>query len=318
MTVQLRQDTLKQDRDAIMEQARDKATEGGYSIAAEVVLFSGGQDSTTLAYMFHEQPGIIYAHANTGIGIEATRVFVRETVAGWGRQLIEKHPVEGRTYRDLVLGTATALPRPGSHRYDPKLEVQEEQQIWVGFPGPPGHSIMYRALKENAMMRVRAELLKGKKKSRVIFIAGIRQAESTRRAKRPAVSRDGNTVWASPLLNWKKEDLLTYRRQHPDMPHNEITDLIHMSGECLCGAFAHERELEELEDLGFHPSIQAAVAEIKALEQEAKDKKIVRCKWGFAARAKGEHPALSSSGMMCTTCEDNVDLSQVDTAVDTT
>lgn len=311
MTVQHHLETLERERDDIMAAARDKATEGGYSIAAEVVLFSGGQDSTSLAYMFHEQPGIIYAHANTGIGIEATRRFVRETVAGWDRQLIEKYPVEGRTYRDLVLGLATATPRPGSHRYDDKLDEQEPQQIWEGFPGPPGHSIMYRALKENAMMRVRAELLKGKKKSRVIFIAGIRQAESSRRAKRPAVSRDGNIVWASPLLSWTKPDLNTYRRQHPDMPHNEITDLIHMSGECLCGAFAHERELEELADLGAHPDIQAAVTEIKALEKEAEARGITRCKWGYEARAKGEHPALSESGKMCTTCEDNADLTDL-------
>jgi 3'-phosphoadenosine 5'-phosphosulfate sulfotransferase (PAPS reductase)/FAD synthetase len=306
MTVQHRLEKLEASRDDIMEQARAKATEGGYSIAAEVVLFSGGQDSTALAYMFHEQPDIIYAHANTGIGIEETRQFVRDTVAGWGRQLIEKYPIEKRTYRDFVLGKATAMPRPGSLRYNSELEVQEEQQIWVGFPGPPGHSIMYRALKENAMMRVRADLLKGKKKSRVIFIAGIRQAESTRRAKRPAVSRDGNTVWASPLLDWKKTDLNTYRRLHKDMPHNEITDLIHMSGECLCGAFAHENELEELEFwAGAKPGIRAVVDEIHALEKEAECAGIARCKWGFSARAKGEHPALSTSGRMCTTCEDN-------------
>lgn len=314
MTVQHRLETLERGRDDIMAEARAVATEGGYAIAAEVVLFSGGQDSTTLAYMFHEQPDIIYAHANTGIGIEETRVFVRETVAGWGRQLIEKHPV--RTYRDLVLGDATATPRPGSPRYNSKLAVQEEQQIWVGFPGPPGHSIMYRSLKEQAMMQVRAELLKGKKKSRVIFIAGIRQAESSRRKSRPAVARDGNTVWASPLLNWEKRDLNTYRRLHDDMPHNVITDLIHMSGECLCGAFAHEKELEELEELGAHPDypgIQAAVDEIHALEKEAKARGIARCKWGFQARAAGEHPALSESGKMCSTCEDTADLTDLST-----
>jgi len=301
---------LEADRDAIMDEARAVATEGGYAIAAEVVLFSGGQDSTAVAHMFRDV-ATHYAHANTGIGIEETRQFVRDTVAAWGKPLIEKHPA--RSYRDLVLGDAYATPRPGSKRYDPEAEVQDKQQIWEGFPGPPGHSIMYRALKENAMMQVRAELLKGKKKSRVIFIAGIRQAESTRRAKRPAVSRDGNIVWASPLLNWKKTDLNIYRRLHPDMPHNEITDLIHMSGECLCGAFAHENELEELEYwASAKPGIAAAVEAIHELEREAEARCITRCKWGFNARAAGEHPALSSSGRMCTTCQDTADLDQPD------
>jgi 3'-phosphoadenosine 5'-phosphosulfate sulfotransferase (PAPS reductase)/FAD synthetase len=304
-----------------MAEAERVATEGGYSIAAKVVLFSGGQDSTAVAHMFHDTPGLVYAHANTGIGIEETRQFVRDTVAGWGRELIEEYPQAGREYHDLVLGKAFATPRPGSPRYDPAKDKQPEQQIWQGFPGPAGHSLMYRSLKENAMKRVRARLLEGKKKSRVIFITGIRQAESERRKSRPEVAREGNTVWASPILHYTKPDLNDYYRAHlgtdDPVPRNEITDLIHMSGECLCGAFAHQRELEELEDWAYrYPGIRAVVDQIHALEKAAaeQDPPIVRCKWGFAARVAGENPALATVGPMCTTCEDNAD-SEIDTSV---
>lgn len=205
-----------------------------HKIAGIVALYSGGNDSTTLAHMFKERASAA-AHANTTIGIEQTRQFVRDTCAGWGLPLIEKTaPV---TYRELVLDQ--------------------------GFPGPGHHWKMYQRLKERPLRQVRAEFVTNPRKERVIFLAGRRRDESARRRNVPEVERAGSTVWVSPLAWWTKMDLNTYREMHPDIPRNEVSDILHMSGECLCGAFAKPGELDEI--AMWFPDV---AEEIRAIERE--------------------------------------------------
>lgn len=105
---------------------------------ATAVLFSGGNDSTVLAHLFREH-ATHAIHANTGIGVEATRQFVRDTCAAWGLPLIEKHPPPGSTYRELVLAD--------------------------GFPGPAKHWKMYQRLKERALRAAKNELVRWPQRS---------------------------------------------------------------------------------------------------------------------------------------------------------
>ncbi len=255
---------------AIYEEAKLHAMEGGRSLRATLLLFSGGNDSTVLADIFH--PVVDYAaHANTGIGVEQTRQFVRDTCKAWGLPLLEKHPKPGRTYRDLVLGDAISSRGPNKGK----------RAVWSGFPGPPGHGVMFNWLKDRALREIRSELVKNPRKERIIFLSGIRRSESQRRSQRPKIDRQGSVVWCNPLINWTGDDMRLYRSLHPDMPHNEVTDFLHMSGECLCGAYAHPGELEELEM--WYPEV---AAEIKALEKEAEARGIPQCKWG---RGDGRH-----------------------------
>lgn len=262
----------------------------GRSVAGVVVLFSGGNDSTTLAHLFRER-ATHAAHANTGIGIEQTRQYVRDTCASWGLPLIEKYPEPGATYRDLVLGQCRARTGPNAGTV-----------LWPGgFPGPGSHYMMFQRLKERAMEKVRNELVKKPRRERVIFLAGRRSEESGRR-KRLAdvdpIERKGSTVWVSPLVGWTKLDLNAYRRVHDDVPRNEVSDLLHMSGECLCGAFAHSGELDEIAD--WFPE---AAAEIRALEAEVLASGVAspeRCRWGWGAGK--EKP--SKSGPMCDSCDE--------------
>jgi 3'-phosphoadenosine 5'-phosphosulfate sulfotransferase (PAPS reductase)/FAD synthetase len=100
----------------LVEQAHlivDRAWEihaGGRMKAAWCVLFSGGNDSTILAHMMRHRAD--YAvHANTTIGIEDTRQFVRDTCQAWGLELIERTaPV---SYRELCL--ERGFPGPAMH-----------------------------------------------------------------------------------------------------------------------------------------------------------------------------------------------------------
>lgn len=238
-----------------------------------VGLFSGGNDSTTLCHVM--LPRITHlAHANTTIGIEQTRQFVRDTAESWDKPLLEfSPPRESDHYRSLVL----------AH----------------GFPGPGHHYKMYQRLKERSLIQVKKKLLNGKtRSSRVVYLAGRRRTESSRRSSIPAAEREGNVIWVSPMVNWTKLDLNTYRLMTGDVPVNEVTNLIHMSGECLCGSFAHEGELDEIGQ--WFPDV---AQQIRDLEEELRDRTDIspeRRTWGWATNYKGE---VSESGPLCSSCD---------------
>jgi 3'-phosphoadenosine 5'-phosphosulfate sulfotransferase (PAPS reductase)/FAD synthetase len=242
-------------------------------VAAICVLYSGGNDSTCLAHLFKDKAD--YAvHANTTIGIEQTRQFVRDTCKQWELPLLEYVPPPGSTYRELILED--------------------------GFPGPGMHWKMYQRLKERCLRQARSELVKKPRQERVVFLSGRRRTESARRASVPELTRTRSMVWISPLVNWTKTDLYTYRDWAGDVPRNEVSDLIHMSGECLCGAFAHKDELSEIE--AFFPEV---AVEIRKLEEEvaATGKHPPKvCKWGWGATQKLTADDLKS-GPLCSSCE---------------
>lgn len=272
----------------LADAVRTEVHDTGHELAGIVTLFSGGKDSTTLAHCFKDV-ATHAAHANTGIGIEATRAFVRETCAAWGLPLIEKHPLPGQGYEDIVLG---------------RWRMQNGKQPWPGgFPGPAAHFIMYRMLKERALRQVRRELVANPRKQRVVFITGVRTQESARRMMTTTaagpVRRDGSIVWVSPLIGWADADLMTYRRVHgDDVPLNEVSALIHMSGECLCGAFAHRGELDEIEE--WYPSFAAYIRDLEARVQAAGVGDEAHRTWGWDKNKPRERPR---SGGLCGSCD---------------
>jgi 3'-phosphoadenosine 5'-phosphosulfate sulfotransferase (PAPS reductase)/FAD synthetase len=214
-----------------------------YRIAGIVCMFSGGNDSTTLAHMFRGRVSH-FGHSNTQVGIEPTRQYVRDTASKWNVPLLEKFPEKGYGYEDLVLGRARSKTPRAKYEF-----------IWPGgFPGPARHPMVFQKLKERGMDQMRNELVRHSFQERVIFLAGRRAQESSRRTSRfqagsiTPIEERGSVVWVSPLLKWTKLDLNEYRRRNPDVPANEVSDLLHMSGECLCGCFAHPGELDEIEE----------------------------------------------------------------------
>ena len=242
----------------------------GKKIAGIVGLFSGGNDSTVLCHVMLSRLTHL-AHANTTIGIEQTRQFVRDTADVWGVPLLEfKPPRESDHYRALVLDQ--------------------------GFPGPGHHFKMYQRLKERALREVRRSIVKDRSQ-RVAFLAGRRRTESKRRMNIPMFEREGSVIWVSPMVNWTKLDLNTYRLMNR-VPVNEVTDLLHMSGECLCGAFAHAGEIDEI--AMWFPD---AVREIRGLELEIADRADIpdrRKKWGWGTSSDVK---ASKVGALCSSCD---------------
>jgi 3'-phosphoadenosine 5'-phosphosulfate sulfotransferase (PAPS reductase)/FAD synthetase len=260
----------------LLDYAAETLGEG--RLVARVGLFSGGNDSTVMMHLLHSLGSdyITHAgHANTGIGIEQTRQFVRDCCKTWGVPLIEKHPRPEDSYRAQVL----------SH----------------GFPGEPRHRVMYTRLKERAVEAMVRDI-KGAYRDRVMLIAGRRRSESARRANVPEMERRGAQVWVSPLVLWTALDMNTYREMY-DVPRNEVSDHIHMSGECLCGAFAERGELDMI--AMFYPEV---AADIRALEDEVRAAGIREpmCRWGWGAYFPTKD--VGPTGPMCSACDNRMQL----------
>lgn len=267
----------------LIEQAHyiiDRAWElaDGRQRAAWAVLFSGGGDSTVLFHLMRHRIDITM-HANTTVGIEATRQFVRDTSAAYGIDLIERRAPQ--TYRELI------------------TEVQDKTGLPRGMPGPAMHFFYYGRLKERALDEARREIVTHNRRQSMLYIAGRRRLESDRRSNVPLWERDGSAVWASPMANWSKLDINTYilmmaKRGDP-VPVNEVGKLLHMSGECLCGCFAKPGELEEIRI--WYPD---TAAELEAHEAALRALGVPEpyATWGHGTPGK----KLPKVGRMCSSC----------------
>lgn len=232
-------------------------------IAAECVTFTGGDDSTVLAHLFRRD--VDYAvHIDTSVFVldpdererrSAPLKFVRQMCAEWDLPLIVQ---SGELYRDLVLDQ--------------------------GFPGPAQHDKMYQRLKERGFRKVRRHFVGDRgRKERVLFLGGRRRDESDRREDIPENDRDGALVWAAPFANWTKDDTNLYRQVY-NVPRSPVSQHIHMSGECLCGAYAKKGEIDEI---GFFYPATAQMLHDLEVEVSATGKfKPERCQWGWGAYRK--------------------------------
>jgi 3'-phosphoadenosine 5'-phosphosulfate sulfotransferase (PAPS reductase)/FAD synthetase len=280
-----RVDALVAQRDAIIDDAL-RLHLRGRTLAATCLLWSGGNDSNGLAALVRDRVTHVVM-ANTGVGIEETRQHVRDHAAAWGLPLVEERA--GDTFRRLVLG---------------------ELAGWSGgFPGPAGHATTYARLKERLFDRARHTMGYANSRTKAaLWLAGRRRAESERRADVPEHQSDGTVIWASPLVMWTRFDRNTYRARLGDaFPANPVADLLHMSGECLCGAYAG---VGELDLVGEH--FPDAVAPIRELEVEARTAGIPEpwCRWGWGAtRRDGERGSMPRPGnpaarnIVCGGCE---------------
>jgi len=234
-------------------------------------LMSGGHDSLCATHLASQHPlfgGVV--HINTGIGIEQTRDFVRDVCDDNGWTLYEYHP-----------------PVP----YD---QIVKE----YGFPGPTMHSLMYNRLKERGLRQLTREH-KTEFKDRILLASGVRSLESTRRmGTTEPINKDGARVWVAPIHNWSNHDKNWYMTHHK-LPRNQVVDLLHMSGECLCGAFARPGEREELRM--WYPNV---VEEIEALEREVEQIPKLRgkCRWGQMPKDPDQMEMAFMP--MCSSCVD--------------
>lgn len=230
------------------------------------LLISGGNDSMVLLH-FAERWADAAVHVNTGIGIPQTNEFVREQVALTNLPLLEYRPPV--PYDELVL--------------NPKY--------FGGFPGAFGHRFAYQRLKERCIRQLIRDH-REKRGDRFLLLTGIRKAESARRmGYSHPVDRQGAEVWCNPLLFWENHEMREYREQF-GVATSEVAANLHMSGECLCGAFAHPGELDEI--AFFYPEV---AARIRDLERRAREAGLRYCEWGV------NKASTEATGPMCSSCD---------------
>ena len=215
-------------------------------------LFSGGHDSCTVTHFVasvleDRMEGVV--HINTGIGIPQTRQYVRDTCKHYGWNLLE--------YKATENTKADGTPDP---------MIYENLCMRFGFPGAYGHRMMYNLLKERQLRRLSRDY-QATPKQPIMLISGCRREESIRRMGTvKEVDPQGRNVWVSPFADMTAIDCADYMQIH-QIKRNSVKDLLHMSGECLCGAFAHKGELEEIEL--WYPEVAARIKEIEQKVREA-------------------------------------------------
>lgn len=280
---------LIQESGAILDAAREFLVEGdGRTLAGVVGMFSGGNDSTTVVHM-HRHHLTHVGMANTLVGVEQTRQYVRDTTTALGLPLVEKS--------------------------SPRWEDSYEAHVLAhGFPGRGKHPLIYQRVKQRAFRAIRTAVLDQAgltgRNGRVVMVMGRRRTESEKRSDVPELERDGSMVYASTIVNWTKLDLNTYRLMDGTVPRNQVSDLVHMSAECLCGCYAKPQEREMIGQ--FYPEPFAEV--IGPLEDAIRDRDDIpeyAKTWGWSAdpalndasRVKSKRKAKRPAGFMCETCD---------------
>lgn len=262
-------------RAIVAEAVYEHVHKPGKQLTQRCLMFSGGDDSTVLAHLFRNEVDR-FVHIDTGIWVQdldggsAALAHVQSMSDSWGVPLLV---ASGESYRALV--------------------------IQYGFPGPAQHFRMYNNLKERGFRKVRREFVKRGRRERILFIAGMRGDESDRREDNAERHhRDGSVVWCSPLIDWTKQDLADYRRVF-DVPRSDVSRELHMSGECLCGAFAKKGELDEIDF--WRPETAVHIRGLEAEVAAAGNAPAFRCQWGWGAYRPTKRK-IRKTGPLCQQC----------------
>jgi 3'-phosphoadenosine 5'-phosphosulfate sulfotransferase (PAPS reductase)/FAD synthetase len=252
-------------------------------------LVSGGADSIAMEFIARRYlDGII--HVNTGISVPAVHDFVRARAA------------------DVDLPLFELKPRTQAESGNKVGDTYREQVLRWGFPGPAGHMVTYNRLKERQLERFRTSLIpRGEaRRKRVLYLTGVRRHESTRRfAHAKQVDRRGSIIFGAPLFDWRNEDVRQFT-ELAGLPPNPVAQHLHISGECLCGAFSTPGERAVLRL--FYPDVDQGISE---LEAEAKAAGVAACVWGERPPTEcpvceGQGRELLPSGLLtaaCAACE---------------
>lgn len=275
-----------------------------YSFDHVYVLDSGGHDSDTTLQVAHNLSNLPVdgvVHINTGVGIPATRDYVKMRCSQLDLPYHEltswRHHKQDTDFPDL------------EQHYHGYRRPEEEYSHLIqkyGFPGPPVHHRMYQNLKEKPLQRFLSD-----HDGDVALISGVRKAESERRKvniSETGIQEKLGAVWVSPLLAWTKKDIRKYRNEQ-GIPDNPVVKEMHMSGECLCGAYADREEMTMLKL--FYPNVARHLEWLEHdVYEEALKGNVDRrySLWGHGSLSQQEYDARTNNEQatltMCSDCEE--------------
>lgn len=256
--------------------------------------YSGGKDSgIALDFIAKTYPkqfkGVLYC--DTGIGTNATMDFVK----GWCKD--HNYP--------LHILVATDVKRVRDSKYGEIGDSfgYEAMVMNFGFPGVGNHNITMAQLKMYSIKKFTQR--KKKEGENPIVISGVRRKESTRRSRRKSyrtyINNDGSTWFCCPLY-FKSNDWVMKYWIEADIKRSPVYETLHISGDCLCGCFAKEDELELLKM--FHPEVYEEIKRIeKLIPSKGTDAAKKWCTWGNHNKSTLDVEAQDDTeAMVCTEC----------------
>lgn len=176
----------------------------------------------------------------------------------------------------------------------------ENYCIKYGFPHAGQHDQVFRFLKKKALVGFVMD--QTKVKERIGFISGVRSKESKRRLENAQLlGIDEDTpriIWIAPIHSWSTEKVWAYTKEK-DFQLSECYKILHLSGDCLCGAYAKKGEA------GLISAFYEGTAEqLKRIEKVANKIHKGSNNWGRdeSMKAIKEQTKLSEN-FICSECE---------------
>jgi 3'-phosphoadenosine 5'-phosphosulfate sulfotransferase (PAPS reductase)/FAD synthetase len=205
---------------------------------AVIAAFSGGNDSIVSTHFACTEFDAMAVHCDTGIGIQKTKDHVWKVASkfNWA-MVVRKAEAKGQQ------GTNTETLANG--RWVNGETAYEEIVFNMGFPGPGQHGRAFQRLKQRQLKELGRQLAPNRGE-KILIISGIRSDESAIRAgyRRDIQVEPGTKfIWVNPFYWNTSIDFEMYRQEFA-LPRNPVKDVIGISGECLCGAFASPGEKE--------------------------------------------------------------------------
>lgn len=236
-----------------------------YGIKKFMACISGGKDSITSADIVDKLGklnGVIFI--DTTIGIKETKDFVI--------QLCEK-----RKWKLTIL--------------KPKVSYEQFVIDKFGFPTARFHNVVMGYLKYQPLRNYVIE----NKSEKIGLISGVRKLESNRRGRtmKPII-KDGSMIFVAPIFDLTTQEVWDYIREN-NLEVSPVYKKLHLSGDCLCGAFADMAEAELLSI--FYPEI---ANKIRNLENKCKKK---YHKWGNHSSMEGASKQKQIDNFICADCQ---------------
>lgn len=250
---------------------------------AVVLALSGGTDSlTALAVALKLNIKIDYIlHCNTRTGIKQTTEYVRNLANDLSIPYIEAD--SGDAYEEYV-----------------------RRKGFFG-RGNTAHNYAYHVLKATAFRKAVSKVIRKRKRGRnVLLLNGARLEESDNRRENmgdsPLRVDPGakSNIWVNILQEWTKRDCMKILMES-FLKRNPVADILHRSGECMCGTTQSDEAREEA--AFWFPEWGAWINNL-----EADVTKEFPWKWGQQPAdyerkiMKGQMPLFSDFNPMCHTC----------------
>ncbi len=229
--------------------------------SVNIGLFSGGKDSL-VSCLVAKVKEVLYCR--TGVGLNEDYVKEMCDKFNWELNIVE--PKINEAFEDFVRK--------------------------FSFPHQGMHSAIMGFLKYHPIRKWHRE--QEKLGRDITFISGRRKKESKRRMRMKSVTASNvmeRMKFFSPIFDWETVDVWDYIKKH-NLKRSPIYETMHMSGDCMCGAFSKRGESQWLNI--FHPEIAKRFLELE---------KKYGGKWGNQLSFKDVQNQTSLDDLICMDCQ---------------